>query len=314
MYTGWAGLSGLPPFGNPKCIGRSAVCKTHRYPQRSFFPVVFGDVHPSDRLGFVPRKAQVLLKQFPSGFWSVVHYSINPCGVFPLVFLGNASDRQECVGRGSNKQLLEIFHLSPCFVHRGAVNTLLQASYIPFHGVPMDVGPRRAGLFFSPFDAYFHRLTSPKMRTLLEFSTVRTTRKSAPFRVGYVRVCGPVRPIIGRRSLFPSSPTLCSVPLPCDRDTTSVGSIGLTQLSMKKSVGRFGWSLYPGERGGCRRPQPPKAVLPAYHCGCGLSASLATWGSRGFMPTLHGRSTFPPFPSLDSHEHESAEIPGQSFA
>src|SRR5215510_6847782 len=100
--------------------------------------------------------------------------------------------------------------------------------------VPVDVGPRGIEVVFSPFDERLHRLTSPKIRTLLDFSTVRTRRKSAPFRVGALRVCGPIRPITGRRSLFPSSHTLCSVPLPYGRDTTSVGSIGLTQLSVKK--------------------------------------------------------------------------------
>ena len=89
---------------------------------------------------------------------------------------------------------------------------------------------------FGPFSGRIHRLTSPKVRTFYEFSAVRTRRKSAPFRVGYARVCGPIRPVTGRRSLFPSSHTLCSVPLPCAWDTTCVGSRGLTQLSMKKSM------------------------------------------------------------------------------
>ena len=61
---------------------------------------------------------------------------------------------------------------------------------------------------------------------------------------------------------------------------------------------RPGWSLYPGEHCGCRRSQNPEAVLPTYHFGCGLSASLATSRSRGFMMTLHLRSTLPSFPSL----------------
>jgi hypothetical protein len=87
-----------------------------------------------------------------------------------------------------------------------------------------------------PFSGRIHRLTSPKVRAFHAFSSVRTTRKSAPFRVGYLRLCGPIRPITGRHSLFPSSPTLCSVPLPYGRDTTGVGSRGLIQLSMKKHV------------------------------------------------------------------------------
>jgi hypothetical protein len=89
---------------------------------------------------------------------------------------------------------------------------------------------------FGPFSGQVHRLTSPKVRTFHVFSTVRTTRKSAPFRVGYPRVSGPIRPVTGRHSLFPSSHTLCPVPLPYGRDTTCMGSIGLTQLSMKKNM------------------------------------------------------------------------------
>ncbi len=89
---------------------------------------------------------------------------------------------------------------------------------------------------FGPFSERVHRLTSPKVRTFHVFSTVRTRQKSAPFRVGYVRICGPIRPATGRRSLSLSSHTLCSVPLPYGRDTTFVGNIGLTQLSMKKTM------------------------------------------------------------------------------
>jgi len=79
-----------------------------------------------------------------------------------------------------------------------------------------------------------------------EVPDVRTSRKSAPFRVGSLRGCGPIRPITGRLSLPPTSFTLCSVPLPYGRATTEVGSIGLTQLSMEKNLDRFGWSLDPG--------------------------------------------------------------------
>ena len=128
-----------------------------------------------------------------------------------------------------------------------------------------------------PFDGILHRLTSPKVRTLRKVSTVRTKRKSAPFRVGYIRIGGPIRLITERRSLFPSSSTLYPVPLPYGWDTTYVGSIGLTQLSMKKNVARFGWSLYPGGRIGCRHPQRAEVILPTYHFGDGLSASLAIY-------------------------------------
>ncbi len=129
---------------------------------------------------------------------------------------------------------------------------------------------------FGPFSGKIHRLTSPKVQTFHVFSTVRTKRKSAPFRVGYFRFSGPIRPATRRHSLFPLSHTLCPVPLPYGRDTTCVGSVGLTQLSMKKNVVRSGWRLYPGGRIGCRRPHAAEAVLFTYHFGCGLSASLAT--------------------------------------
>src|SRR5262249_53506702 len=79
-----------------------------------------------------------------------------------------------------------------------------------------------------------------------EVPDVRTSRKSAPFRVGYPRSRGPIRPVTGRRSLSPTSFTRCSIPLPCGRDTTEVGNIGLTQLSIEKNLDRFGWSLCPG--------------------------------------------------------------------
>jgi hypothetical protein len=87
-----------------------------------------------------------------------------------------------------------------------------------------------------PFSGHVHRLTSPEVQTIPGFSSVRTRQKSAPFRIGYLRRGGPIRPIIGRHSLFPSSSTLCPIPLPYGWDTTIVGSIGLTQLSMKKNV------------------------------------------------------------------------------
>ena len=300
--------------------GRFNNCLHHpvlpgRYAQGSLLSIVFGNVHPSDRFGLVPLQAQALLKQLPSGFWGVVHHPINPCGVFPLVFLCNTADSQEFVGRGSNKQLLEIFDSSPCFVHRGAIDTFLQTSYIPFHGVPIDVSPRGVEVVFGPFDERVHRLTSPKMRMLLDFSTVRTRRKSAPFRVGYSRICGPIRPVTERHSLFPSSHTLCPIPLPHGRATTCVESIGLTQLSMKKIAARFGWSLYPGERVGCRHPQSAEVIQLTYHFGDGLSASLAMLTSRGFKMTLHLRSTLPAFPSPPPRRGwQRSEHCPQSFA
>jgi hypothetical protein len=152
------------------------------------------------------------------------------------------------------------------------------------------------------------------MRTLFDFSTVRTKRKSAPFRVGYTRVCGPIRPATGRRSLFPSSVTLCSISLPYGRATTHVGSIGLTQFINEEECVRFGCSLYPGGRFGCRHPQHAEVIQPTYHFGDGLSASLAMSASRGFKWTLHLRSTLPVFPSPPPHRGwQRSEHCPQSF-
>ena len=56
-------------------------------------------------------------------------------------------------------------------------------------------------------------------------------------------------------------------------------------------------------------------VLPTYHFGYGLSASLAILTSRGFSMTLHLRSTLPAFPSPPPHRGwQRSEHCSQSFA
>src|SRR5262249_15944190 len=85
-----------------------------------------------------------------------------------------------------------------------------------------------------------------KGEELTEVPDVRTSRKSAPFRVGYPRSRDPIRPVTGRPSLPPTSFTRCSIPLPCGRDTTEVGSLGLTQFPPANNRDRFGWSRDPG--------------------------------------------------------------------
>jgi len=148
---------------------------------------------------------------------------------------------------------------------------------------------------FGPFSGRVHRLTSPQVQAFHGISLVRTRRKSAPFRVGYPHLCGPVHPITRWHSFFPSSPTLCSIPLPDGRDTTYVGSIGLTQLLMKKNMsGTVGVCTTVGimnvtAPSALRRSYPPTFWY-------GLSASLAICLSRGFRMTLHLRSTLPTFP------------------
>jgi hypothetical protein len=79
-----------------------------------------------------------------------------------------------------------------------------------------------------------------------EVPDVRTSRKSAPFRVGSLRISRPYPPRY--RATFAFSDLVYPLlhPLPCGRDTTEVGNIGLTQLSIEKKLDRFGWSLCPG--------------------------------------------------------------------
>jgi hypothetical protein len=153
------------------------------------------------------------------------------------------------------------------------------------------------------------------MRTLLDFSLVRTRRKSAPFQVGSLRRGGPIRPVTGRHSLFPSSHTLCSVPLPYGRDTTSVGSVGLTQLSMRKNV--------PGLVGVCTPVSPTNVVVSRVPKRSGSHTILVMayqplWPlapSRGFMRTLHLCSTLPDFPSpFPPRGWQVMEHCSQSFA
>jgi hypothetical protein len=232
---------GLP---HPVLAGRDA--------QGSLLAIVVRDRAPSHWFRLVPLPAQALLTPLPPSFRGVVHHPIKPGSVLALVCLGETSAGQACVGRGSHKPLLEIFDRSPCVVRGGALATCLQTSSRLFHRVPIDVSPCGVEVVFSPFDARFPRLTSPKMRTLLDCSLVRTRRKSAPLQGGYVRVHGPIRPITGRHALCPSSSPLCPVPLPDGRATTDVGSRGLTQLAVKKNAARCGWRLYPGEPCGCR--------------------------------------------------------------
>ena len=82
----------------------------------------------------------------------------------------------------------------------------------------------------------------------------------------------------------------------------------------EEECGRSGWSLYPGERLECRRPQSSETDLLTYHFGDGLSASLAILDSRGFMLTLHSCSTLSSFPSPSPRRGwQRAEHCSQSF-
>jgi hypothetical protein len=285
-----------------------------RYPQGSLRAVVLWDIHPTDWFWLVPLEVQALLKQCPPGFGGVAYPPVDACGGFSWVFLCNTSDRQELVGRGSHEEVLEGFNFPPCLVHRGSGDSLLQPSYLRFYAAPTHVSPG-VRMACSPFSKTFHCLTSPQVRTWHKFTIVRPKRQSAPLRVGYARVCGPIRPVTGRQSLVPSSHTLCSVPIPYGLDPTCVGSIGLTQLSMEKNMS--------GTVGVC----PPVSLLhvaaprsPQRSCSRTILvvASQPLWPlvpSRGFRVTLHWRSTFPAFPRPSPRRGwQRSEHCPQSFA
>ena len=214
------------------------------------------------------------MKQLPAGFRGVVHHSIDACGVFALVFLGDTSDRQERVGRGSNQQFLEVFDRPPCLVRGGAIETLLQASSMPFHGVPVDVGPRGGGVVFSPFSE-----NSP--------SHISKDTDVARFlsRKDHTEVC--------TLSGWVSPPRRPSPPYYRAAFAFSVLSYPLLHPPSLRSGyhGRGEHRAYPGvdeeECGpvrleslprwafGCRHPQSLEVILPTYPFGDGLSASLA---------------------------------------
>jgi hypothetical protein len=246
-----------------------------RYAQGADLSHAFRDVDPSDGEWPVSLEPQALSEQFQSGLRGDAYHPIDARCVLALVLLRDTPDGQELVGRGSHEELLEVFNLVPSALHAGSVDPLLQSPYIRFHRMPIDVGPRGLRLSLGLFDEWLHRLTSPRVVALLSFRTAKTCRKSAPFRVRYLRSRGPIRPITGRLSLPPTSFTPCPVSLPCGRATTEVGDMGLTQLSIEKNLGGMVGISAPVGLVGCRCPQLNEAVLPTYRFGDGLSASLA---------------------------------------
>jgi hypothetical protein len=67
----------------------------------------------------------------------------------------------------------------------GSVNPLLQPPYRLLSRGPVATGPQGWVRRIGPFSEKSHRLTSPMLRALLRFLTAKTSRTSAPFRVGY---------------------------------------------------------------------------------------------------------------------------------
>src|SRR3954454_16293896 len=68
----------------------------------------------------------------------------------------------------------------------GSVNPLLQPPYRLLLRRPGAPGPPGWGRRIGPFSEQSHRLTSPMLRALLSFFTAKTSRTSAPFRVGFL--------------------------------------------------------------------------------------------------------------------------------
>ena len=123
------------------------------YPPGALLPVVLRDVHPADGSRLVTFKAQALLQHSPAGFWGVVPHSIKACRVLALGFLRPPPEGQERVGRGSHQQLLKVVHPLPCLVRGGAIETVVQASSLAFHSVPVAGSPCGVGGVCGPFRA-----------------------------------------------------------------------------------------------------------------------------------------------------------------
>jgi hypothetical protein len=130
-----------------------------------------------------------------------------------------------------------------------------------------------------------------KGKEIIKGSRRRTRRKSAPFRVGYLRSRGPIRPITGRPSLPPTSFTPCPVSLPCGRATTVVEDVGLTQLPIEKNVGGVVGAYAPVGLIGCRRPAGERGGPTHVPFWSRLVSLLSRFAFTELYVALHFRST-----------------------
>ena len=131
----------------------------------------------------------------------------------------------------------------------------------------------------------------PKGQEVIKASRRRTRRKSAPFRVGYPRSRGPIRPITGRPSLPPTSFTPCPVSLPRGRATTVVGDMGLTQLPIEKDTDGVVGTYAPAGLIGCRRPTGEWSRPTHVPFWSRLLSLLSRFAFTELYATLHLRST-----------------------
>jgi hypothetical protein len=80
----------------------------------------------------------------------------------------------------------------------------------------------------------------------MTFLTVKTCRKSAPFRVGYLRAGGPVPTITAGPSLPPASFTPSVIPIPCGLATMDWhGTGGVYHVPLDRRCGALSGFLSP---------------------------------------------------------------------
>ena len=125
----------------------------------------------------------------------------------------------------------------------GSVNPLLQPPYRLLLRGPVAIGPQGWGRRIGPFSEQSHRLTSPMLRALLSFFTAKTSRTSAPFRVGYLRLTAALSAPLqgGLRFLRPLIPP---APSPSLRSGYRRGGMhGASPVDDREAAGGGGWSL-----------------------------------------------------------------------
>ena len=172
--------------------------------------------------------------------------------------------------------------LLPFLVFGGSVNPLWQPPYRLLLRGPGAPGPQRWGRRIGPFSEQSHRLTSPMLRALLSFLTAKTSRTSAPFRVGYLCLATALSAPLqgGLRFLRPLLPP---TPSPSLRSGYRRGGRhGASPVSDREAAGGGGWSLGPGGGDGCRRALAPHAVLPTSLLGSACQPYFADLALRAF--------------------------------
>ena len=133
--------------------------------------------------------------------------------------------------------------LLPLPAFGGSVNPLLQPPYRLLLRGPGAPGPQGWVRRIGPFSEQSHRLTSPMLRALLRFFTAKTSRTSAPFRVGYLCLSTALSTPLqgGLRFLRPLIPP---APSPSLRSGDRRGGRhGASPVGDREAAGGGGWSL-----------------------------------------------------------------------